>query len=84
MDAIEICVRGFGTQSIGNQVVAILDKMGFTIKEQIDGASDSMGGIIETSIEKTDNLDFVDVATATKQLRIIPKITVEFNTYRTE
>lgn len=57
IDAIQVFVRGFETQSSGEKIVKVLQRLGFTVTECFDGQSDSRGGLIETAICYEDHLE---------------------------
>jgi len=57
MRAVEVVVRGFGSVGNGSKLQEALEEMYFHVRTNIDGSSDSMGGIIETEITKEDHLN---------------------------
>ena len=78
-EALQVIVRGFQTQENGNVIVKQLEDAGFSIKEKIDGQSDSGGGIIETEITNTIQLDSAIDAASFKA--ISTDITVQIDRY---
>jgi hypothetical protein len=55
-DALQLFVRGFETSESGDKIVRVLQEYGFDVKEQFDGSTDSLGGLIETHVTPVDSL----------------------------
>lgn len=59
-DAIQVIVRGFETQTVGQLIVDKLTDYGWDVPEMFDGEHDSMGGLIETNIADVNQLEVTD------------------------
>jgi len=55
VDAVRVYVRGFGSQEVGERIVAYLEEEGFRVAEFFNGNEDSLGGIIGTHINECHN-----------------------------
>lgn len=55
--ALQVFVRGFGTQWSGEKIVEVLQDFGFTVTDCFDGTADSRGGLIETNVCYEEHLE---------------------------
>jgi hypothetical protein len=56
MRAIQLFVRGFHSEELGDKIIAKLQDIGFSVDLACAGESDDLGGIIETHITPVDQL----------------------------
>jgi len=56
VSALEFAVRGYHDETRGDKLCAVLREAGFEIK--IATVADNLGGLIETSIEPVDGLEW--------------------------
>lgn len=54
MKAIQLFVRGFHSEELGDKIIAKLQDLGFSVYLACDGKSDDLGGLIETHITPVD------------------------------
>lgn len=56
MDALQVTVRGFNDTFTADRIVEVLEGVGFGIETAFAGKFDSLGGIIETTITRVEQL----------------------------
>ena len=69
IDAMQVFVRGFEDKDRGEVIASYLTENGFSIELKVDGASDNLGGLIETNIVNEDNLTETDPEAILVELR---------------
>ena len=84
MKAIQIFVRGFQTQDVGNQIITALGDLGFTLRTACDGSSDSAGGLIETEIAFCDELENENLAEIRDAITFTPGIVLQYRQFTLE
>jgi hypothetical protein len=82
MDALQIFVRGFETREAGDQIIKILNELGFEIAEAIDGSGDTRGGIIGTRIMPTDELETDDLDEIDEAVAVTDQTFIQYRKYR--
>ena len=68
LDAVKIIVRGFHDRGTGERIIGVLKSLGFRVTSAVDETSDTIGGIIETEIMPSIELEADDVDEIKKQI----------------
>ena len=77
--AVQVFVRGFGTEETGNKMVVALKEMGFTVGDCFTAEADDNGGLIETHPAPMDSLEPSSVGDILLALRrIVSGVRVQY------
>ena len=69
IDAMQVFVRGFENRFRGEEIHSYLTENGFSVELKVDGASDDLGGLIETNIVNEETLTETDPEAILLELR---------------
>lgn len=68
-NAINVAVQQFRTEQIGDEIIKILERLGFEIADKFGPDGDTCAGLIETHITSWDKLEVETVPQLLAQLR---------------